>query len=64
MTGNIHPAFVEAEAAYRRERISSQFRRTRRPFHLRWPTRAGTLRLPGSRTPRPVLGAPHHATSH
>jgi hypothetical protein len=55
--------FADAERAYRREQITSQFRRSPRPFHLKWPV---GLIGPNRRRPRhtPVnRPAPHHVTS-
>jgi hypothetical protein len=55
--------FSEAELSYRRERIAADYRRTRAPFHLKWPV---GLLSPNRRRPRPTSGprpSPHHATS-
>jgi hypothetical protein len=55
--------FSDAELDYRRERITADYRRAQRPFHLKWPV---GLLSPNRRRPRHTPAArpaPHHATS-
>jgi hypothetical protein len=59
--------FVEAELAYRRERIMADLQRTRDPRDPRrrwWPVGLlGPRRYRRGTAPRP-MPSPHHATSH
>jgi hypothetical protein len=63
MLGQTSLIFVEAELAYRRERITAQFPATTERHRLHWPT--GRLRGRGRqpRHPRHVMAAPHHLTA-
>jgi hypothetical protein len=61
MLGQTSQIFVEAEMAYRRERVMADFGPWRRRPQLRWPTRVGGGRR---RQPRAIMPAPHHAISH
>jgi hypothetical protein len=63
MNGLLQEAFVPAELAYRRDRIRTELRWLRLPARRRWSGRGHGFPPVGSQPTRPVLGAPHHATS-
>jgi hypothetical protein len=64
MLGQTNQLFALADLDYRRDRISADLFRARRPLPRRWPI---SLRSPRRRRPQTLvrpMPSPHHATSH
>jgi hypothetical protein len=64
MLGQTNQTFALADLAFRREQISADLARARRPLALGWPFGLTSGRRRRPRFASRPMPSPHHATSH